>query len=77
MFNYVYGDGDKKDSILLIDNIELHVYFKRHMDVIKMMDKYFPANQILATTHSPALIDGMKPEYLIDMEDFISSWGKK
>lgn len=61
----------QKDIILLVDNIAMHIYFKRHMLLIKMMEKYFPHNQILATTHSPIIIEQMDKKYLCDLEEYV------
>jgi len=77
-----FSDGEKKIAtllsalfrrsreadILLIDNIAQHIYFKRHMDLISKIDRFFPSTQILATTHSSTIISGMNEKYLVDME---------
>ncbi len=66
-----------EDNIWLIDNIELHVDYKRHMKIIDRMDEFFPEVQIIATTHSPVIIGmlkdirGMDEKYLFDMEKIV------
>lgn len=65
LFNDVYDYNSKK--ILLIDNITMHVYFDRHLKMIKKIKECFPDNQIITTTHSPEIIKKMPKEYLIDM----------
>jgi AAA15 family ATPase/GTPase len=63
---------DSKDAeILLMDNIEMHIYFKRHMNLIRKMEEYFPNHQIIATTHSPIIVNEMKEKYLFDLEKYI------
>ncbi len=42
--------------LLLLDNIEMHIYYDRHVIMVDSMKKYFPNQQIFATTHSGVLI---------------------
>jgi predicted ATPase len=58
----------KETDILLVDNIELHIYFKRHMTLIKKLEEFFPNHQFIATTHSPIIVSEMDKKYLHDME---------
>ena len=59
---------------LLIDNIEMHVYYDRHTTMVACMKSNFPEQQIFATTHSGVLIqnflDGQRDpsELMIDLE---------
>jgi predicted ATPase len=69
------SDGEKKVSTLfaqlssfvhrdhfpiyLIDNIEMHVYFNRHIPMIEKINHHFSNKQIIATSHSPILV-GLK-----------------
>lgn len=39
-------------SIILIDNVEMHVESGRHLPLIQAMKKCFPNSQIITTTHS-------------------------
>lgn len=39
-------------KIILIDNIEMHVEVKRHLNLIKSLKECFPDSQIFSTTHS-------------------------
>jgi len=70
LFKRAYKDSpDKEDkSIIAVDNIAQHIYYKRHMLLIENMEKYFPYSQFIATTHSPIIIEQMDKKYLIDME---------
>jgi predicted ATP-binding protein involved in virulence len=60
--------------LLLIDNVEMHVYYDRHTTMVDSMKSNFANQQIFATTHSGVLIqnylDGkINPgELMIDLE---------
>ncbi len=43
-------------DIFLIDNVVMHVYFKRHKSLINKLIEHFSKKQILSTTHSAVLI---------------------
>lgn len=58
----------KEANILLVDNIEQHIYFKRHMILIQKMEEFFPDHQFIATTHSSIIVSEMNDKYLHDME---------
>jgi len=62
----------ENNDILIIDNIELHIYFKRHMTLIEKIEKYFGDKQIIATTHSPIIIQNMNKKYLYDLEELVA-----
>jgi predicted ATP-binding protein involved in virulence len=77
LFIEIYVARDRsinENNILLIDNIAMHIYWKRHMRMIENLNKFFPDHQIIATTHSPVIIgeakeiNGMDKKYLINME---------
>jgi hypothetical protein len=70
LFKRAYKDSPDKEgkSIVIIDNIAMHIYWKRHMKLIEKMEEYFSDKQIIATTHSPIIINEMDKKYLIDME---------
>lgn len=60
--------------IILFDNIEMHIYYDRHVSVVDCLKKYFP-QQIIATTHSGMLIErflrgenDQENELMIDLE---------
>lgn len=61
--------------LLLLDNIEMHIYYDRHTEMIQCMKDYFPSQQIFATTHSGVLIErflenknDQHTELMIDLE---------
>ena len=39
--------------------------------MIKNLEKFFPNNQIIATTHSPIIINEMDKKYLYNLEEYI------
>jgi predicted ATP-binding protein involved in virulence len=57
-------------DIVLVDNIEMHIYFKRHSAMIDKLLECFPDKQILATTHSGVLINHISPKYKYDLEKY-------
>jgi len=73
MLRFLFNRGydNQNAGILLIDNIEMHIYFKRHMKLIEKIAEHFPGRQIIATTHSPVIISEMDDKYLIDLEKYI------
>ena len=42
--------------LLLLDNVEMHVYYDRHVTLIECLKRVFKQQQIFATTHSGVLI---------------------
>lgn len=62
--------------IVLIDNVEMHIYFKRHPLLAKALCAEFPEHQFITTSHSKAFIDSCSSLYgdssLIDLEDNFS-----
>jgi len=59
-------------DIVLIDNIAMHVYFKRHASMIDKILEFFPNKQFIVTTHSETLIKHVRATYgencLLDLE---------
>jgi len=50
-------------NIILVDNIEMHVYFERHAKMIDKLIESFPDKQFLVTSHSGTMIDHVKEKY--------------
>jgi AAA15 family ATPase/GTPase len=69
LFNFVYGS--KENYILLIDNIEQHIYWKRHIKLIEKISEHFNDRQVIATTHSPVIINEIDKKYLLDLEEHV------
>jgi predicted ATP-binding protein involved in virulence len=59
-------------DIVIIDNCEMHVHFKRHAKFIDKLLEKFPNKQFIVTTHSGTLIDHIANKYgeqhLFDLE---------
>lgn len=70
---YKTSHGLTSERIILIDNIEMHIYWKRHMLLIEKMNEYFPEHQIICTTHSPIIIKEMEQRYIHDLEKEINN----
>lgn len=59
-----------RSDIVLIDNVEMHVYMARHGKMIKKILESFPTKQFIMTSHSPILI-GVNDQ---DLGIFIQSY---
>jgi predicted ATPase len=63
----------KSSDIILIDNLEMHVYFKRHAAMVDKLLEHFPKKQFITTTHSGTLIEHVLKQYgegcLFDLEE--------
>lgn len=59
-------------DLILVDNVELHLYWKRHVPLIEKLIEMFPTKQFIMTTHSPEIIRHVGEKYgdksLIDLE---------
>jgi hypothetical protein len=71
MFRFCYGNQSNDYNILLVDNIEMHVYFKRHMRMLRKIEEHFPYTQVVCSTHSPIIINEMDAKCLIDLEQYV------
>ncbi|MHA2281522.1 MAG: AAA family ATPase [Promethearchaeota archaeon] len=61
--------------LLLFDNVEMHIYYDRHIAMQQCLKEYFPQQQIFASTHSGVLIErylqsenDQTSEMMIDLE---------
>jgi predicted ATP-dependent endonuclease of OLD family len=70
---YHASKGKGPEKIILVDNIEMHIYWKRHMTLIQKMEEFFPEHQIIVTTHSPIIVTQMDAKYLYDLEESIGA----
>lgn len=57
-------------DIILVDNVEMHIYWKRHARTIDKLRACFPGKQILTTSHSSIVIDHVEPQYHYDLEQY-------
>lgn len=58
----------KTPGIVLIDELDLHLHPKWQKRVIDDLRRIFPAVQFFCTTHSPFLIQSLKPGELINLD---------
>lgn len=74
LFSYLFDPCyiDARD-IILVDNVEMHVYFKRHSAMIDRLVDILPNKQFLLTSHSGTLINHVSAKYgsehLYDLEE--------
>jgi len=61
-------------KICLIDNAEMHIYFKRHPGLVKRLIRIFPDTQFITTSHSYTFIQSVKDNVcenaLFDLEKY-------
>lgn len=69
---YHSSPGRSHEKIILIDNIEMHIYHKRHMLLVNKMEEFFPDHQIICTTHSPIIIKELDEKYIYDIENILN-----
>lgn len=62
---------DRPPCIALVDNLEMHVHYKRHVRMFEEVKKLFSGIQIIATTHSTVLMGEYSQRELIDIEENI------
>jgi len=55
-------------GIVLIDEIDLHLHPKWQRRVVDDLRRTFPQLQFIATTHSPFIVQSLRPGDLIDLE---------
>ncbi len=65
--------GDKaaleSSGVVLIDEIDLHLHPQWQRRVVDNLHQSFPNIQFIVTTHSPFIIQSMKPGQVIDLEN--------
>lgn len=57
-------------GIVLIDEIELHLHPKWQRRIVEDLRRTFPKVQFIATTHSPVIIQSLRPGELINFDDY-------
>lgn len=57
-------------SIFLIDNIDQHIYFARHIITLEKLLEHFPDKQIVCTTHSGIIVQEAPSLFLYDVEKY-------
>jgi predicted ATP-binding protein involved in virulence len=58
----------KGSGVVLIDEIELHLHPSWQKMVIRTLREEFPNLQFIATTHSPFIIQSLKPDELLNLD---------
>lgn len=65
-------------SMALVDNVEMHVYFRRHPRLVNALRQQFPETQFLCTTHSDGVLRSVEEQWgsgaLFDMQRFHPDW---
>lgn len=51
-------------GIVLIDEIDLHLHPRWQRVIVPKLSEHFPKVQFVITTHSPFVLQGIKPEYI-------------
>ena len=64
-------------GIVLIDEIDLHLHPKWQRRVVEDLKRTFPKIQFFATTHSPFIIQSLKANELINLDNRDGEYGKK
>ena len=57
-------------DLILIDNIAMHIYSKRHKILIDKLLETFPDKQFISTTHSGVLPSILPEAYVYDVEEY-------
>lgn len=59
----------KTTGIVLIDEIDLHLHPKWQRQIVELLKRLFPRVQFIATTHSPFIIQSMRSEEIIRLDE--------
>jgi len=62
--------SERQPHIVLVDNLEMHVHYKRHALMVQALKELFQGKQLITTTHSMILIEGGGKD-MIDVEQKI------
>jgi predicted ATP-binding protein involved in virulence len=61
--------AQKTPGVVLIDEIDLHLHPKWQRRVVEDLKRTFPQIQFIATTHSPFIIQSLRPDELINLDN--------
>lgn len=64
----VYGDDEdpkQRYALVLMDEIDAHMHPSWQQSLVHELGKIFPNVQFIATTHSPLIVGGLRPEQII------------
>lgn len=64
---------ERKPHIALVDNLEMHVHYKRHLRMVEEIRKMFAGMQVVSTTHSTVIMDefGGQDGVVVDVEEVL------
>ena len=70
LLNPQFGEKavERTPGIVLIDEIDLHLHPRWQRRVVEDLRRTFPRIQFIATTHSPLIIQSLRPGELVDLE---------
>jgi hypothetical protein len=67
---------ERQPHIVLVDNLEMHVHYKRHAIMVQALKEIFKGKQLITTTHSVVLMDrnrdAQNASEIIDVEEIIN-----
>lgn len=63
---------EKTPHIALVDNLTMHVHYKRHLRMFEELKKLFNGLQIISTTHSTVIMDNYQQQ-IVDIEQVLES----
>lgn len=55
------------DGIIMIDEIDIHLHPQWQAKIVNVLKETFPNAQIIATTHSPSVLQTAKAEEIIPL----------
>lgn len=61
--------NDMTPGIVLIDELDLHLHPNWQRKIVSILKETFPKIQFIVTTHSPFIIQSLKNEELIDLQE--------
>lgn len=67
-FRKLNVSADSFSGIILIDEIDLHLHPTWQQEIGKVLKRTFPKAQIIATTHSPHVIQTAQPDEVISLQ---------
>ncbi len=68
---------ERLPQIVLVDNLEMHVYYKRHLKMFETVKEMFKGMQIISTSHSTVVVEQYEPKSdLIDVEQILQGENK-
>jgi len=59
----------KAESIVLIDEVELHLHPAWQQRILTDLRRTFPNTQFIVSTHSPQVLSAVEPEHIIHLRD--------